>query len=184
VVRLWIGLSVRNLVGEAIWVPGEKDGYAWLACLIVQLFTFLASWCSAQTWDVNALSRCNSKFCIISSKELPGRARRVEPPGTFGAAPTPKAVFFDPNELVCRRHYRRKTKFRVQMFCTIFLSLSLEYAASFSALMRPFAGIGATCCFDTPPSKSGAPESVGSIVYLWGQARTNGNESVPRLTGH
>ena len=55
-----------------------------------------------------------------------GRARRAEPPGAFRAAPTPKTVFFDPNELACRRHYRRKTKSRVQMFCTIFLSLSLN----------------------------------------------------------
>lgn len=52
--------------------------------------------------------------------------------------------------------YRRKTKSRVQMFCTILLSLSLEYAASFNALTWPFAGIGATRCFDTPRSKSSA----------------------------
>jgi hypothetical protein len=29
VVRFRIGLCVRNLVGEAIWVPEEEDGYAW-----------------------------------------------------------------------------------------------------------------------------------------------------------
>jgi hypothetical protein len=34
-----------------------------------------------------------------------GRARRVEHPGAFGAAPTPETVFVDPNELACRRHY-------------------------------------------------------------------------------
>jgi len=27
--------------------------------------------CSAQTWDVNSLSRCNSKLRIISSNDLP-----------------------------------------------------------------------------------------------------------------
>jgi hypothetical protein len=37
---------------------------------LLKLFAFLALGCSGQTWDVNPLSRCNSKFRITSSKDL------------------------------------------------------------------------------------------------------------------
>jgi hypothetical protein len=42
--------------------------------LIAQPFCALGFGYSAQTWDENSLSRCNSNFRIISSKDLPAAA--------------------------------------------------------------------------------------------------------------
>jgi hypothetical protein len=78
-----------------------------------------------------------------------GRARRVEHPGAFGAAPTPKTVCFDPNEISGPDVlYHFLVRFLVRF--------SLNMPASFSALKWPSAGIGAACCFDSPQSKSSA----------------------------
>ena len=68
-----------------------------------------------------------------------GRAGGLEDPGACGATETLETAFFDPYELAYRRHYSRKTKFRVLMFCTIFYPLLLEYAASFNAFKWPSA---------------------------------------------
>lgn len=104
-----------------------------------------------------------------------GRARRVEHPGAFGAAPTPKTVFFDPNEISGPDVlYHFLVRFLVRF--------SLNTPASVSALKWPSTGIGATCCFDTPTKQIERPESVGSTVYLWGQARTNGR--IGNFLGH
>jgi hypothetical protein len=111
------------------------------AGLIVQLFAFLA----IGVFGANV----GSKLVVALQLEVPhhsikgiarGRAGGLEDPGACGATETLKTAFFDPYELAYRRHYSRKTKSRVLMFCTIFLILfSLEYAASFNAVKWPSA---------------------------------------------
>ena len=94
------------------------------AGLIVQLFAFLA----IGVFGANV----GSKLVVALQLEVPhhslkgiarGRAGGLEDPGACGATETLKTAFFDPYELAYRRHYSRKTKSRVLMFCTIFFIL-------------------------------------------------------------
>jgi hypothetical protein len=123
---------------ESLLFPDCRCRLHQLLVYLLKLFAFLAPGCSAQTWDVNALSRCNSKFRITSSKDLPAGAleglknqAHSEQPG--GRQNLGSGYF-------------------VPFSCP----LLFEYAESFSALKWPSAGICATFCFDTPQSKSSA----------------------------
>jgi hypothetical protein len=84
---------------------------------------------SAQTWDVNALSRCNSTFCTISSKELPvgeteglntqGHSEQPQPPKRFSSIQMSSRL---------AATYRRKIKYRVRVFRSIiFFSLNMQH---------------------------------------------------------
>jgi hypothetical protein len=89
-----------------------------------------------------------SKLVVALQLEVPhhsikgiacGRAGGLEDPGACRATETLKMAFFDPYELAYRRHYSRKTKSWVLMFCTIFYPLLLECAAPSNALNWPSA---------------------------------------------
>ena len=129
-----------------------------LACLNCSAFCVLdLLGCSAQTWDVNALSRCNSTFCTISSKELPvGEPEGLNTQGHSEQPQPPKR--FSSIQMSLRVAAITGGRENLESGCFVPFScpLLLKYAASFSALKWPSAGIGATCCFDTPQSKSRA----------------------------
>jgi hypothetical protein len=62
--------------------------------VIVQLFAFFDLGWSTQTWAVNSLSRCNSKFFLISSKDLPSGAPEGLKTQGHSEHPKPPKRFF------------------------------------------------------------------------------------------
>jgi hypothetical protein len=123
-----------------------------------------------QTW-----SRCDSKTCFISAKDLPvSTSEGLKTQAHSERPPTPKQSCSIYTSL--RRAsiiYTRKTKTRLTMFRFIFIFFSLTIHESFSAFKWPSRRIGATCCFDRA-EQIRHPESLGSDVYLCGKARING----------
>ena len=60
----------------------------------------------------------------------------------------------------------------------------LKYAASFSALKWPSAGIGAACCFDSPQSKSSAQRVWVPPCTFGGKPAQMADESASQINGH
>ena len=126
-----------------------------LLVYLLKLFAFLAPGCSAQTWDVNALSRCNSKFRITSSKDLPAGALEGLKNQAHSEQPQQRLSSIQMSLRVAAITGGRQN-LGSGYFVPFSCRLLLEYAASFSALKWPSAGICTTFCFDTPQSKSSA----------------------------
>ena len=154
-----------------------------LLVYLLKLFAFLALGCSAQTWDVNALSRCNSKFRITSSKDLPAGALEGLKTQAHSEQPQPRKRL---SSIQMSLRVAAITGGRQNLGSGYFVPFScpllLEYAASFSALKWPSAGIGATCCFDTPQSKSSAKRVWVPPCTFGGKHAQTADESAPRLT--
>ena len=151
------------------------------ACPMAQALWVLALGCSAQTWDVNALSRCNSKFRITSSKDLPAGA--LEGLKTQAHSEQPQQRL---SSIQMSLRVAAITGARQNLGSGYFVPFScpplLEHAASFRALKWPSAGIGATCCFDRLQSKSSAQRVWVPPCTFGGKHAQTADESAPRLT--
>jgi hypothetical protein len=110
-----------------------------------------------------------------------GRARRVEDPGAFGAAPT--TAFFDPNERACCRHYRRTTKSRVRIFCAIFLSAPFLNMQPHSVHLSGPPQESAQRSVSIPQKQIQRPESVVPPCTFGSKHAQTADKSPPRLTG-
>ena len=152
------------------------------ACLFAQAFCVLGSGVLGANMGCKCLVALQLKVPHHFIKRFAsGRARGVEDPGAFGAAPT--TAFFDPNELACCRHYRRTTKSRVRIFCAIFLSAPPYNMQHHSVHLSGPPQESAQRSVSIRHKANPAPRKCGSTVYLWEQARTNGRRVVSQING-
>jgi hypothetical protein len=126
-----------------------------LLVYLLKLFAFLTLGCSGQTWDVNALSRCNSKVRTTSAKDLPAGALEGLKTQVHSEQPQQRLSSIQMSLRVAAIIGARQN-LGSGYFVPFSCPLLFEYAESFSALKWPSAGICATFCFDTPQSKSSA----------------------------
>src|SRR5712692_3051718 len=97
---------------------------------MIQRFALLVLGCS-QTWEANSLSRCASKFRIISSKDLPVGGPDGLNTQAHSEQPQPRKR---PSSIHMSSRlaaiYRRKIKYRVRMFrAIIFFSFTTQHHA-------------------------------------------------------